>query len=186
MFVIFLVIPITEEERQTFTRIYADCKEICYKIALKITKNPAKAEDAIQDAFFSIIKNKTTFLSLSEERRKAYIITTVKNRARNIILAKDEALKNNLDNTDETADNFDLCDIIESEEGYNFLIKSIKSLPLLYREVFELRYINDMKNNEISEALGISQKAVSKRIIKAKLLLREIINKDVAHGYPAS
>lgn len=54
---------------------------------------------------------------------------------------------------------------------------SLDKLDDLYKIVFIHRYLHDMKNKEIAECLGITEKSVSVRLYRAKLQLQELLRK---------
>ncbi|MCL2049845.1 MAG: sigma-70 family RNA polymerase sigma factor [Defluviitaleaceae bacterium] len=161
----------TEEEKNALAQIYEELKGLCYNIAFRITKNNAMSEDAVHEAFVKVIKNKNTFFNLHAKQRVAYITRAVKNKALDLITLRDENAKSDLRDITEISDNVDLCKIIETQEAYDEVVKAIKSLPEKYKAVLEMRYVNDMRNCEIAEELGISGKAVSKHAIKAIFLV---------------
>ncbi|MCL2223724.1 MAG: sigma-70 family RNA polymerase sigma factor [Defluviitaleaceae bacterium] len=170
----------SEEQRFTFESFYQEVSRDCMNVALSVTKNHAMAEDALHDAFMYILeKQKEKFFAMSFAHRKSYTILTVKHRAINLLNYENH--KNYLEEEQEPAVDFDLCAILENEEGYKYLIDCISSLPDIYKAVFEMRYILDMSNLEISIFLGITNKAVSTRIARAKLMLLEM---GVANGQP--
>mgnify|MGYP002540793416 FL=1 len=51
-------------------------------------------------------------------------------------------------------------------------------LPIRLREAVLLYYFEDMNTQEISKTLHITQQAVSKRLIRARALLRETIDRE--------
>jgi RNA polymerase sigma-70 factor (ECF subfamily) len=72
------------------------------------------------------------------------------------------------DRTDETPQF-----LLEEQEFMVKLKKVIADLPEKQREVFLLSRIDKKKYSEISEMLGISVKAVEKRMSQALIVLRE-------------
>ena len=64
---------------------------------------------------------------------------------------------------------------MEEQEFMVKLKKAIADLPDKQREVFLLSRIDKKKYSEISEMLGISIKAVEKRMSQALVILREKI-----------
>ncbi|MEL7160219.1 MAG: sigma-70 family RNA polymerase sigma factor [Bacteroidota bacterium] len=65
-------------------------------------------------------------------------------------------------------------DELEEQEFMDQLQTAIAGLPDGAREVFLLNRLEDMKYREIAEHLGISQKAVEKRMHRALVTLREL------------
>lgn len=176
----------TEEEKETFATIYKETRFACYRAAIAVTKNHAMAEDAVHQAFVSAIKKKEEFFAMSCRKRKSSIVIYTKNATIDLLRAKYERDKSDLDETNEAGDTLDLCDIIGSVEGYKRLTALIKTLPEIYRTAFELRYVQDLSNQEIAAQTGISNKAVSKRIERAKHMLRKLIIKEDVNGQPTA
>jgi RNA polymerase sigma-70 factor (ECF subfamily) len=53
----------------------------------------------------------------------------------------------------------------------------VESLPVIYREVVTLRYMEDCSYGEIAQLLGITESAVNIRLIKARKQIRERLNR---------
>ncbi|MBI1849352.1 MAG: RNA polymerase sigma factor [Planctomycetes bacterium] len=58
------------------------------------------------------------------------------------------------------------------------VLELIQSLPVIYREVIHLRYIEDYSYREIARLLEISESAINIRLIKARRMLREKIERS--------
>ena len=66
-----------------------------------------------------------------------------------------------------------------TKDGYEQLIRYIGEMSDTYREVCQLRFICGLKEREIAEALGITQKNVTARIARGR---RQLIEK-IKEGY---
>jgi RNA polymerase sigma-70 factor (ECF subfamily) len=64
------------------------------------------------------------------------------------------------------------------------VLEILQSLPLIYREVVHLRYIEDYSYREIARILDVSESAVNIRLIKARRMLRERIERSRSRGEP--
>jgi RNA polymerase sigma factor (sigma-70 family) len=69
--------------------------------------------------------------------------------------------------------------MIEMQEFDARLQKVLAAIPDGAREVFLMNRIEDMKYREIADRLGISVKAVEKRMSKALQIIREQLNVDI-------
>ncbi|MCL1842215.1 MAG: sigma-70 family RNA polymerase sigma factor [Defluviitaleaceae bacterium] len=181
MLYIYMSILETESEKLTFAKMYEETRHTCLSVAVSITNNQALAEDAVHDAFVSAIKYKEKFFSMPCGKRKSLIVIITKNKAIDLMRKKDNRNYSG-ENYEEIADNYDLYDILENQESYAYLINCIGSLPEKYRVAFDLRYVEGMSNLEIASLLGITNKAVSTQLARAKIMLREMIDKDVSNG----
>ena len=74
-----------------------------------------------------------------------------------------------------------------SEDGFDHLLKEelhqyiwnlVDCIPLKYKELILLRYLQGLKYDEIAEITGLPVGTVKNRIFKAKEILRAEIEKD--------
>ena len=175
MLTFYLSVIESEYEKTTFTEIYEESALAGYHIALKITKNHTMAEDAVHNGFLSVIKHKDGIFALSREKRKSKVLIIIKNKAIDIMRYENKRSHESLDDG-VAIDTTNVFDIIEYQESTDYLIKCLSNLPESYKTVFELRYVHDMSNLEIADLLDISNKSVSTRIARAKVMLQEQLN----------
>ena len=160
----------TATDKDKIADIYEELRLICYHVALAVTKDHAMADDAVHNAFLAVIKHRNEIFTLTQKKRRSKILIITKNKAIDLLR---QVKPDSLDEAEEIADTLNLCDIIEEQESYEHLINCINNLPCLYKCAFELRYVHDLSNQEIAEILGITNKAVSTRIARAKLMLQK-------------
>ncbi len=137
------------------------------------TQDIALAEDIMQDAFVKLWDNCG---KVNYDTSKSFLFTVAKNLFLNIKKHEKVVLnhhKHKLRVSDHESPEFLM---IEKE----FLIKieeAISSLPEKQKEVFLLNRIEKKKYREIAEMLGISVKAVEKRMHFALVIMKEKIGK---------
>ncbi len=59
------------------------------------------------------------------------------------------------------------------------LLQAVQALPVIYREPFVLRHLEDWSYAEIGEVLGLAPDAVETRLVRARRLLREMLQGKV-------
>jgi RNA polymerase sigma-70 factor, ECF subfamily len=64
------------------------------------------------------------------------------------------------------------------------LQSAITALPLIYREVFQLRDIEQLSVNEAAAALGISIAAVKVRLHRARMMLQKKLAPELKQVAP--
>lgn len=79
------------------------------------------------------------------------------------------------------ADDFDLEVELERDELALLLDKALALLPAATRDVLVARYVGDSPYAEIAARLGLSEKAVSMRLTRGKLLLRRALTAELRH-----
>lgn len=56
------------------------------------------------------------------------------------------------------------------------LLRAVEALPMRYREPFVLRHLEDWSYAQIAELLGLSLETVETRLVRARRLLREMLD----------
>lgn len=128
-----------------------------------------QAEDIVQDAYIKLWDNCSKVIF---EKAKSFLYTVARNLFLNEVAHKKIVLRHRVhlpeDKTIETPQF-----LLEEQEFMKRLKGVIASLPEKQREVFLLSRIDKKKYAEISEIVGISVKAVEKRMSQALVILRE-------------
>jgi len=65
------------------------------------------------------------------------------------------------------------------QELHETLLRAVEALPALYREPFVLRHLQDWSYAEIGELLGLSTDTVETRLVRARRMLREMLETRV-------
>ncbi len=132
------------------------------------------AEDICQESF------KRAFLALKQYDSQYSFTTWLFSITRNVAI--DHFRKRNIVSYISIDDNVDfipeVTDIIQSPEDnmigdqtYKSLIELITSLPPIYRDVAQLRYINEYAYQEIADQLKIPLNTVRTRLSRARAIL---------------
>lgn len=146
-------------------------------ICLRYTQDEAEAEDVLQEAFIRIFK------SLDSYEKKGPLGAWVRKITVNSALEhcrKSETARRHWLHVCET---HDLNSVTPDEaiERLNLeaLLQKIQQLPPGFRAVFNLYAIEGYTHQEIGELLGISAGTSKSQYSRARLLLREMINKEL-------
>ena len=131
--------------------------------------NGEKANDITQDSFIKLWEN---CKNVPLEKAKSYIYTIANNASLNEIAHQKVVLRYAQNNTGNDRTNLNPEYLIEEEQFRQKLEKAIDKLTEAQRTAFLLHRIEGKKYNEIAVILGISVKAVEKRIHGALVTLR--------------
>ena len=135
-----------------------------YGIALSRVGNQFDADDIFQEVFLIYFKKGLTFRD--EQHRKAWLIKTTLNCCKRLVFNSWRKKTEPLDASRGLSYNF-----VSREE--NLIFTALRELPVKYRTVLHLFYIEEFKTEEIAGALGISGAAVRTRLKRGRDMLRE-------------
>lgn len=132
-----------------------------------------EAEDILQEVFIKIYKNLNNYDPSLKFSSWIYRIThnqTVDHIRKN---SKNKSVPIINDDWDQIIDKFNLHNYIESSEIKNKIISKIESLPIKYKEVLYLRFIEEKSYEEISDIIKKPKGTVSTLINRGRIILKE-------------
>lgn len=155
-----------------------------YRLTLNITQNREDAEDAMQEAFLK------AFEHLDEFEGNSRFYTWLVRIAVNQALMKLRKRRPNVVSLDEEVDTGEELvqrdvrdwgpspeDRYEQTELGSILSSAIADLDPPFRIVFQLRDIEELSTEETADALKLSVPAVKSRLLRARLKLRQKLDK---------
>lgn len=170
-------------EHELFYELIRPYERRIYAAAFAILRNEADADDAAQEAVLKAFKYIRQFRA--EARFSTWLIQITINEARMrrrkehahlmAPLAADEVEDASYTPRD-FADWREIpSETLERKEVREKLAEALASLGQIYREVFVLRDMEQMSIEETAKALGISPGAVKTRLLRARLMLRDLL-----------
>jgi RNA polymerase sigma-70 factor (ECF subfamily) len=181
---IYLSMLDTEQERKKMTDLYEDHKYALLIYAKKIMGNQHMAEDAVHDAFISIIQGKEKYLKLDrmDFRRSAVII--VRNKCIDILRKQKPFANKSIEELEIFLESGEMPidDQVIFESEYELICKYMNSIDEISKQVLIMKYIQNMSYEEIGEVLGMTPKHVDTRIMRAKEKVRRLMEKDVKYN----
>jgi RNA polymerase sigma-70 factor (ECF subfamily) len=164
-----------------------------YRLAYGITRNPADAEEIVQDVFLQMVRKGEAFEGRAAVASWIYRVTT--NVALNKRRGKRHQVETSLDDCLPAweADghragprSFLVSDWsgrpdeeLLSGEARRMLEAAIDRLPEHYRAVLVLRDVEEMSNEEVAATVGDSVAAVKTRLHRARMALRELLTRGL-------
>lgn len=161
-----------------------------FRIAQHITQNREDAEDVVQDAFLKAYSNLAQFQGQSKFYTWLVRIAVnealmkLRKRRPERMVSLDEDVKTEEDSVPREVADWNP----NPEQQYNqaelkeILGKTIQGLPPGFRTVFVLRDVEGLSTEETADALELSIPAVKSRLLRARLQLRERLNRYFKRG----
>lgn len=186
-----LIRRVQNGERDKFYELIKPYERRVYTAAYAILRNPADAEEVAQEAILKAYANLRQFRA--ESRFSTWLIQIAVNEAR-MRRRKDhlDIMQPIGEYEDEEGlytprDFADWREIpseaLERNEIRKMLLEALASLGAKYREVFVLRDIQHMSIEEVADSLGISRASVKTRLLRARLMLRDLLAPQVASNW---
>lgn len=167
---IYLQMIESEEDKSKFEAIYNKYRQLMFVAANRILKNQYDAEDAVHQAFVSIIDNLSKVKEVNCPETRSYVVIITENKAIDIIRSRKHLSGEELNDT--------LFGIDIPLPGDNGLADALAKLPARYREVLLLRFDNGFSTREIAKMMGTNEGNMQKLIWRAKEALRKQLDKD--------
>ena len=154
-----------EDNRQFVTELYQKYKLNMYYTARRIVKDPYTAEDMVQESCITIINNLEKVKAVEVCRRRAYIVSLVKNTSINYVVKRDRQSKYSFIADDEVlSQQPDLDSDIEEHLIRNCEITTIKVALLKLSEkdrtILRMKYFDDLRDGDIANYLNIKANSV--------------------------
>ncbi len=136
-----------------------------FRAAYALTKNKQDAEDAAQETFIALMQHNPEFES--EEHQKAWLLRVVTNKCksmfRTVWYSRTQGIEDDYPTQEFTTDELDV-------------VTAVNALPLKYRQVVYLHYIEGYAAKEIADILNMPQNTVLSHMSRARKLLKEKLN----------
>ena len=174
MLMMYLALIDDPIQRGKFETLYYAYRKQMFYTANEILEDYGLAEDAVQEAFIGIARNIAAIDDTVPGMVKAYVLTAARNAARNIWNRehKAEILTLDVEQLPDTQDDEPLG-----------LRAAVDALPLLYREVLMLRYVQGLSYEEVAAILHRPEGTVRQQVARGKKRLTELLGEEcVFHG----
>jgi RNA polymerase sigma-70 factor (ECF subfamily) len=179
-----LIARIQNGERELFYELIQPYERRVYAAAFAILRNEADAEDAAQEAVLKAFRYIKQFRS--EAKFSTWLIQIAINEARMRRRKQHPELIEPIADRQDDSGNYvprDFADwreipseTLERKEVREKLAEALASLGQIYRDVFVLRDMQHLSIEETAAALKISTASVKTRLLRARLMLRDLLS----------
>ncbi|MGE5139180.1 MAG: sigma-70 family RNA polymerase sigma factor [Rudaea sp.] len=151
-----------------------------YRLAYRLLRDEAAAEDVVQDTFLNAFKGLDKFDGRS--KLSTWLFRIAYNNALMRLRAKKPTASLDDEGDDRATGSIVVPwhetpeDVLSRQEIRDVLDNAISTLPPALRAVFELRDLQGKSTAETAEILGLTETAVKVRLHRARLALREKLN----------
>ncbi len=158
-------------KREAQAELYRKYSGILFGMCLKYSKNRTEAEDNLHDSFVTI------FNKIDQYHFKGSFEGWIKRITVNTVLQKYRK-EQHLNVVSENYGDLVEVDTEQVDVSLSTLLGYIQELPNKYRLTFNLYVLDGYSHKEISEMLGTSTGTSKSNLARAKMILREKIEKE--------
>ena len=162
------------EQDAALASLVAEYAATLYRVAYSVLRNPADAEDAVQETFIRVLRHRETLHEVRD--RRVWLIRIVWN----VVLDKKRRSKSR----PETDDVSELARVLPAggltaeeraaaAQHHAHVLSCVEQLPAKEREVLLLSAFEELTSVEIAAVLAISESSVRSRLFRARNLVAE-------------
>ncbi|HUZ16478.1 MAG TPA: sigma-70 family RNA polymerase sigma factor [Gaiellaceae bacterium] len=168
-----LVLMAARSEESALAELYDRYGRAAYGLALRVVRDPALAEDAVQEAFLALWNSAARFVP-EKSKASTWILTLVHRRAVDAVRREQRRRADSLDHAPEPSVGG------VDEDAWLRLQRervqaALRSLPDAQREALELAYYGGFSQSELAERLGQPIGTIKSRMFAGLSRLRELL-----------
>ena len=158
---IFLLIE-DDEDRRFLESVYLEYHRLMYAQALRVTRNPQAAEDAVSDSLIALTRKISLLRTMECNKLRSYVVITVRHTAISLL---NRGKRQRLDGSvavEDLSGGAPVDSRLLEEAGMERIKRCILALPPREKEMMLMRYFREMTDEEIAAETGL--RAVSVRV----------------------
>lgn len=169
-------------ETHLFHELIRPVERSVFVMLFMLLRNESDAEDAVQETFIKIYRNLHNFRG--DSKFSTWVLSIARNEGLGLLRKRASRPEEPLEPVlDESSGDFTPAlltdwrevpsEALERSELRTCLCRAILSLPPIYRDVVQLRDIDELDVQETANVLGITQGSVKVRLHRARALLQK-------------
>lgn len=165
---------IAGSDEDALAELYDRFGGVAYGLALRILRDEALAQDAVQEAFLTVWRTADRFLAERAQAR-TWVLTIVHRRTVDLLRREDRRRSDSLEGAPEPA----APERVDEEATVRFerriVQQALQQLTPEQREALELGYYGGMSQSELAERLGVPLGTIKSRMFSGLSRLRELL-----------
>jgi RNA polymerase sigma-70 factor (ECF subfamily) len=164
-------------EEATLATLVSQYAGTLYRVAFSVLRNPADAEDAVQEAFLRVLRHSDMLAEVRDQR--VWLIRIVWN----VVLDRKRRAKTRPE-TDDVAElarvlpckGLSAEQIASAAQHHAHVLACLEQLPAKERAVLMLSAFEELSSVEIAAVLNITESSVRSRLFRARNLMAGLLN----------
>ena len=169
-----LIVSMARGAEDALAELYDRFGGVAYGVALRILRDPALAQDAVQDAFLAAWRTAAAF-DPARGNASTWLLTLVHRRAVDLVRREERRRADVLDESAPVASGDSTDEAAEVRAQRRAVQAALAQLPADQREALELAYYGGLSQSQLAERLGIPLGTVKSRMFTALATLRDLL-----------
>jgi RNA polymerase sigma-70 factor (ECF subfamily) len=165
---------VASSDEEALAELYDRFGGVAYALALRILRDDALAQDAVQEAFLAVWRTADRFLA-ERARASTWVLTIVHRRAVDLVRREDRRRGEPLENAPEPAAVESVEETAELGFQRRVVQEALRRLPPEQRQALELGYYGGLTQSELAECLDAPLGTVKSRMFAGLARLRELL-----------
>jgi RNA polymerase sigma-70 factor (ECF subfamily) len=177
-----MIVQVLAGEAQVFHELIRPVERAVFVMLFMLLRNESDAEDVAQETFIKVYRNLHSFRG--ESRFSTWVLSIARNEGLALMRKRSTRPEEPLEPVlDESSGDFTPAlltdwrevplEALERKELGQSLCQAILNLPPIYREVVQLRDVEELDVQETAGVLGITGGAVKVRLHRARTMLQK-------------
>jgi len=174
-----------EDDKAFMLNLYQDYCPLVRKTIYGILQSPNELDDLTNDTFIRLIEKISTLRTLDCCKTAAYVVYTSRSVAINFIKHRDVQNKHILwgeeaDAAVDLADPDDFVQRVALQDEAKYLCDVISKLPERQRDLLYFKYVLELSDEKIADALGITPPSVRQYLTRARRAARALAKEEMS------
>ena len=162
---------------QALAELYDRFGGVAHGVALRILRDPALAQDAVQDAFLAAWRTAAAF-DPARGNASTWLLTLVHRRAVDLVRREERRRADVIDESTPVASGEATDEAAEIRAERRAVQAALAQLRPDQREALELAYYGGLSQSQLAERLGVPLGTVKSRMFTALATLRDLLREN--------
>ena len=165
---------VAASDEQALAELYDRFGGVAYGLALRILRDDALAQDAVQEAFLAVWRTADRFLA-ERARASTWILTLVHRRTVDLVRREERRRAEPLEGAPEPPAPESVDEEATSRFRRRVVQEALRRLPAEQRQLLELGYYGGLTQSQLAEQLGQPLGTVKSRMFAGLTRLRDLL-----------
>lgn len=174
--ILFLFIG-NESDREFFERLYMDYRILMLRKAYAILKDDYEAEDALNMAWLALLKKTALLRDFDSCTLRSYLISTIRHTSLNLLRQKRRVMIEDMEAAFDVLPSNEpqLDEGLLQRDAVDELMHFLECLPKRDLLILEMKYVQELSDEEIARVLNIRKASVRTYLMRARRRAEKVL-----------